>query len=145
MLISDEELFKTNKGSKIKFTDLTKNNALSNQDLINQSNQFVPNAPFFYCLKPSENRKVFCCFQGVEKGCIGKKWVKGGMEDPLSITVSSNHYKPCELSSIMNNWKKNLTFSYWSISSLSFHTEELTTLISEYNLTFDVFRVSETK
>ena len=104
MLISDEELFKTNKGStKIKFTDLTKNNASSNQDLINQSNQFVPNAPFFYCLKPSENRKVFCCFQGVEKGCIGKKWVKGGLEDPLSRTVSSNYYKPCELSSLMNN------------------------------------------
>ena len=119
MLISDEELFKTNKGSKIKFTDLTKNNALSNQDLINQSNQFVPNAPFFYCLKPSENRKVFCYFQGVEKWCIGKKWVKGGMEDPLPRTVSSNHYKPCKLSSLMNNWKKNLTFSYSSISSLT--------------------------
>ena len=77
MLISDEELFKTNKGStKIKFTDLTKNNASSNQDLINQSNQFVPNAPFFYCLKPSENRKVFCCFQGVEKGALGKNGLK---------------------------------------------------------------------
>ena len=26
-------------------------------------------------LKISENRKVFWCFQGVEKGCIGNKWV----------------------------------------------------------------------
>ena len=39
-------------------------------------NPFVPNAPFLYPLKTSENRKVFWCFQGVEKGCIGKIWVK---------------------------------------------------------------------
>ena len=32
-----------------------------------------------------------------------------------------------------------------NISSLSFHIEELTTLISEHNLTFDFFGVSETK
>ena len=32
-------------------------------------NPFVPNAPFLYTLKTSENRKVFWCFQGVEKGC----------------------------------------------------------------------------
>ena len=39
-------------------------------------NPFVPNAPFFYPLKTSENRKVFWCFQGGEKGCLGNKWVK---------------------------------------------------------------------
>ena len=33
-------------------------------------NQFVPSAPFLYPLKTSENRK------GVQKGCIGNKWVK---------------------------------------------------------------------
>ena len=27
-------------------------------------------------LKTPENRKVFRCYQGVEKGCIGSKWVK---------------------------------------------------------------------
>ena len=32
-----------------------------------QLNPFVPNAPFLYPLKTSENRKV----QGVEKGCTG--------------------------------------------------------------------------
>ena len=26
--------------------------------------------------KKSENHKVFWCFQEVEKGCIGNKWVK---------------------------------------------------------------------
>ena len=40
------------------------------------TNPFVPNAPFLYPLKTSENLKVFWCFQGVEKRCIGNKWVK---------------------------------------------------------------------
>ena len=35
---------------------------------------FVPNAPFFYLLKISENLTVFWCFQGVEKGCIENEW-----------------------------------------------------------------------
>ena len=39
-------------------------------------NPFFPNATFFYPLKTSENRKVFQCFQGVEKRCIGKEWIK---------------------------------------------------------------------
>ena len=41
----------------------------------NYINPFVPNTPFPYDLKISENLKVFC-FQGVEKGCIGNKWVR---------------------------------------------------------------------
>ena len=40
-------------------------------------NPLVPNAPFLYPLKTSENVTVFWCFQGVGKGCIGNKWVKG--------------------------------------------------------------------
>ena len=38
-------------------------------------NPFVPNALFLYPLK-TENFKIFWCFQGVEKACIGNKWVK---------------------------------------------------------------------
>ena len=38
-------------------------------------NPFVPNAPFLYPLKISENRKVFWYFQGVEEGCIWSKRV----------------------------------------------------------------------
>ena len=33
------------------------------------TNPFVPNSPFLYRLKTSENLTVFWCFQGVEKGC----------------------------------------------------------------------------
>ena len=39
-------------------------------------NPFVPNVLFLYPLKTTENCKDFLCFQGVEKGCIGNKWVK---------------------------------------------------------------------
>ena len=39
-------------------------------------NTFVSSAAFLYPLKTSENLMVFWCLQGVEKGCIGKKWVK---------------------------------------------------------------------
>ena len=38
-------------------------------------NPFVANAPFLYPLKSWENRKVFWCLQGVEKGCIESKWI----------------------------------------------------------------------
>ena len=34
---------------------------------------FAPNAPSFKPLKTLENCKVFWCFQGEEKGCIGNK------------------------------------------------------------------------
>ena len=39
-------------------------------------NPFVPNAPFLYPLRTSENLMVLRCFQRVEKGCIGNKWAK---------------------------------------------------------------------
>ena len=38
-------------------------------------NSPVPNAPFLYLLKTSENCKVLWRFLGVEKGCIGNEWV----------------------------------------------------------------------
>ena len=47
---------------------------ISSKDLT-RLNSFIPNAPFLYPLKTSEKWKVFYCFQGVEKWCIGKKWV----------------------------------------------------------------------
>ena len=41
---------------------------------------FLPNAPFLYPLKTIENRKIFLCFQGVEKGCIENR-LKFGVAD----------------------------------------------------------------
>ena len=43
---------------------------------VHQIDPFFLNAPFLHPLETSENRKVFCCFQGVEKWCIGNGWVK---------------------------------------------------------------------
>ena len=106
--ISNEELFKTNQGSKIKFTVLTKNHTSPSQDLIHQLNEAV--------------------------------------DDPSSATVSSKYYEPCELSSLMKNSMNCLSYLFHlNISSLPFHIEELSTLISEHNLVFDIFGVSETK
>ena len=64
-------------------------------------NPFAPNAPLLYPLKISENLTVFWCFQGVEKGCIGNKWVtcQGGITytfvfpifvSPLNICICKN-------------------------------------------------------
>ena len=36
-------------------------------------NPFVPSAVFLCTLKTLENRTIFWCFQGVEKGCIGNE------------------------------------------------------------------------
>ena len=38
-------------------------------------NPYLPNAPFLYSLKTSENLAVFGCFQGLGKGCVENKWV----------------------------------------------------------------------
>ena len=42
---------------------------------------FVPNAPFLLPPKISENRKVFWCFRGIEKGWTENEWVKIACED----------------------------------------------------------------
>ena len=49
-------------------------------------NPFIPNAPFLYTLKASENCKVIWCFQGVEKRCIGDEWVT--WEYPITFTFA---------------------------------------------------------
>ena len=73
----------------------------------------VPNAPFLYPLKTSENRKVFWCFQGVEKGYIGNKWVnstsRSNYSSPMKNTVRNkmNHVLRSQipsLSFLINYW-----------------------------------------
>ena len=61
-------------------------------------NPFVPNATFFYPLKTSENLTVFWCFQGVEKGCIGNKWVT------VNVTFS--------VLTLFSPWYFNLVFAF---------------------------------
>ena len=54
-------------------------------------NPFVPSSPFFCPLKTSKNVTVFWCFQGVEKGCIGNKWVN------LQCKTRSKMCSVCEI------------------------------------------------
>ena len=58
-------------------------NGIAPGDVKVSLNPFVPNAPFLYPLKTSENRKVFRCFQRVDKGCIENEWVKLSDLKPL--------------------------------------------------------------
>ena len=51
-------------------------------------NVFVPNPPFLYPPKTSDNLMVFWCFQGVEKGWIGNKWV-----DENSFTIRKHYVR----------------------------------------------------
>ena len=68
------------------------------------------------------------------------------MDDSSSAAVSSKYYEPCELSSLMKNSMNCLSYLFHlNISSLPFHIEELSTVISEHNLVFDIFWVTETK
>ena len=65
-------------------------------------NLLVPSAPFLYPLKTSGNRKVFWCFQGVEKGCIENIWAK----------ILSNIYDRVFLVKILNPFVPNASFPY---------------------------------
>ena len=59
-------------------------------------NPFVPNAPFSLPLPPkktSENLKVLLCFQGVDKGCIGNKWLNEPRNNSPGLGLKS---KPLE-------------------------------------------------
>ena len=68
-------------------------------------NPFFPNAPFFDPLKTSENRKVFWCFQAVEKGCIGNKWVNM-LQTEWSFLLKQSSY-------FLKTWKfKNMLKSF---------------------------------
>ena len=65
---------------------------LSNSNNLSFLNPFVPNAPFVYPLKTSENHKVFWCFHGVEKRCIGNEWVNLTAERYFNIYFQSEAY-----------------------------------------------------
>ena len=48
---------------------------LDSEGVVWKVKPFVPNAPFLCPLKTSKNRKLFWCFQGLGKECIGNKKV----------------------------------------------------------------------
>ena len=70
-------------------------------------NPFVSNALFLYPLKTSENQKAFWCFQWVEEGCIGNKYLKRKMQRLLLLfmkqaeTITMNRTS-CDITSTNN-------------------------------------------
>ena len=46
----------------------------------------------YYLLKTSSNLTVFSCFHGVEKGCIGKEWVKGKIKDVFNLVFTPHSF-----------------------------------------------------
>ena len=53
------------------------------------------------------------------------------MDDPESEMFYSKYYKPNELMTLFKCTNKNSSFFHLKISSLSFHFEEFSTLITE--------------
>ena len=72
--------------------------------------QFFLSATFLYPLKTSENLIVFWCFQGVEKGCIGNKWVKLSVYIQILYFCNSSFLNSfvCELKLFFTIWIKLL-------------------------------------
>ena len=72
------------------------------------------NIPFPYLLKTSENLSVFRCFQRVEKGCIGSKW------------VNSQTYSCCK-TMLLENSQMNIIYCkkyYWINIRLTLNVNE---------------------
>ena len=99
------------------------------------SHLFVSNVSFLHLLKTSKNPKAFWCFQGVEKGCNGNKWV-----NPFWAN-GSLHMGFCILGQLMK-----ITVKYWykegkSISAKSFKNEMSISLILIFLLKLTLLNV----
>ena len=78
-----------------------------NKGITSLLNPFVPNAPFLYLLKTSENRKFFWYFQGLEKGCIGNEWVNGDLSRLFSSYSASYFSKKNDSKLIFRSFFRN--------------------------------------
>ena len=91
-----------------------KDNNGSFKDLLNP---FFPNTPFLYPLKISENLTVIWCFQGIEKRCIGDKWVK----KDNSFTVHHRNIQSLTIElfkvkeNLWNEWTIFYKLGHWHI------------------------------
>ena len=71
--------------------------------------------------------------------------LNNAMDDPESEMLSSKYYETKEMANLFKNTNKHISFFHLSISSLPFHFEELSTLITEHNLNFDFLGISESR
>ena len=91
-------------------------------------NPFVPNTPFLYPLKTSENRKVFRCFQEAEWRCIGNEWVKiwksmkysqRGIQDTAKLYKLERNPKTVNGFHPLNIYAKHLVLDVWEGSGFT--------------------------
>ena len=66
------------------------------------------------------------------------------MDDPDAEILSSKYFEPEEFTPLLKN-KESISFFQLNISSLPFHFEELSTLLSTYKLPFDLFGITESR
>ena len=82
---------------------------------------FIPNAPFLYPPKTSENSKAFWCFRRLEEWCIRNKWVK--IKDALELQSIISVFDKAIYCKVMEiKWKNPDQFSSCVIKSWIFHT-----------------------
>ena len=67
------------------------------------------------------------------------------MDDPMKEKISTKYYEPHERTPLMESTTNNLSLLHLNISSLCFHIEEPSTVISEHNLTFDIIVISKSR
>ena len=86
-------------------------------------NPFIHNALFLYPLKTTEKLRVFWCFQGEERGCIGNKWAT---------------YLPPTYKGSLPNLASNICF-YWFLQSLYHHSFLKSSRVTNFDLPWNVF------
>ena len=69
--------------------------------------------------------------------------LNNAIDDLESEILSSKYYEPNEMTALFKNTNKHFSFIHLYISSLPFHFEELSKLISVHNLNFDFLGISE--
>ena len=96
-------------------------------------NPFVPNAPFLYALKTSENRKIFWCFQEVEKSALGTN----GLKYEYRLDSYNSPYLEYQVGYWCNEtiMKKNYVQSQKQIHSNNVTRKTLQTLIKTPKIT----------
>ena len=66
------------------------------------------------------------------------------MDDREAEMLSSKYFEPHELTPLLKN-KESLSFFHLNISSLPFHFDEFSTLLSTYKLPFDLLGITESR
>ena len=65
-------------------------------------------------------------------------------DDPEAEILSSKYFEPHEFTSLLTN-KESLFLFHLNISSLPFHFEQFSTLLSTYKLPFDLLGITESR